>query len=76
MNRGKVLKILEPLSRYCQDNGIPQPVCEVDMVWNNKIWICCRSGHYEGIAVGDTCEKVLLEAIEKFVANCPCPYQE
>ena len=76
MNRVNILEILKPLSRYCHDNGIPQPVCEIDMVRGDKIWICCRSGHYAGIAIGDTCEETLLKAIEIFVANCPCPYQE
>ena len=76
MNRVNILEILKPLSRYCHDNEIPQPVCEIDMVRGDKIWICCRSGHYEGIAIGDTCEEVLLKAIESFVANFPYQYQE
>jgi hypothetical protein len=67
-----VSEIVKPLSKYCYDNKIQQPVYEVDMVRNNKVWICCRSGSYSGIAIGDTYEDVLLKAIEKFVANCQC----
>lgn len=76
MNRGKFLEILKPLSRYCQDNGIPQPVCEIDMVRGDKIWICCRSGHYAGIAIGDIYEDVLSDAIQNFVANFSFPYEK
>ena len=72
MNIEKILEMLKPLSRYCHDNKIPQPVYEVDRVRDNQVWICCRSGHYSGIAIGDTYEDVLLKAIEKFVANCQC----
>ena len=72
MNIEKILEMLKPLSRYCHDNKIPQPVYEVDKVRDNKVWICCRSGSCSGIAIGDTYEDVLLKAIEKFVANCQC----
>jgi hypothetical protein len=72
MNIEKILEMLKPLSRYCHDNKIPQPVYEVDRVRDNKVWICCRSGSYSEIAIGDTYEDVLLKAIEKFVANCQC----
>ena len=71
-----MLEIVRPLSRYCHDNKIPQPVYEVDIVRDNKVWVRCRSGRYSGTAIGDIYEDVLLKAIEKFVANCPCPYQE
>ncbi len=75
MNIGKILEILKPLSRYCHDNKIPQPIYEVDIVRDNKVWICCRSGRYSGTAIGDTYEDVLPKAIEKFVANFPYPYR-
>ena len=76
MNIGKILEILKPFSKYCNDNKIPQPVFEVDIVRDNKIWICCRLGRYSGTAIGDIYEDVLLKAIEKFVTNCPCPYKK
>ncbi len=72
MNIEKILETVKPLSKYCNDKKIPQPVYEVDIVRDNKVWVCCRSGRYSGTAVGDTYEDVLLKAIEKFVANCQC----
>ena len=76
MNIGKMLEIVRPLSRYCQDNKISQPVYEVDIVRDNKVWVCCRSGNYSGTAIGDTYEEVLHKAVEKFDANFPYPYQK
>ena len=75
MNIGRILEILKPLSRYCHDNKIPQPVYEVDIVRNDKIWICCRSGSCSGTAIGDAYEDVLSKEIENFVANFPYPYR-
>ena len=75
MDIGKIVKLLKPFSKYCHDNKIPQPVFEVDIVRDNKIWVCCRSGNYSGTAIGDIYEDVLLKATEKFVANCPSPYK-
>ncbi len=69
MNIRTVSEIVKPLSKYCRDNNIPQPVCEIDVVRGGKVWICCRSGHYSGIAIGDIYEDVLSEAIQNFVAN-------
>jgi hypothetical protein len=76
MNIKKVLVILKPLSKYCHDNKIQQPVYEVDMVRNNKVWICCHSGRFSGIAIGDIYEDVLSDAIQNFVANFPFPYEK
>jgi hypothetical protein len=75
MNIRTVSEIVKPLSKYCRDNNISQPVFEVDIVRDNKIWVCCRSGCYSGTAIGDIYEDVLSEAIEKFVANCQDPYK-
>lgn len=75
MNIRTVSEIVKPLSKYCRDNNISQPVFEVDIVRDNKVWVCCRSGNYSGTAIGDIYEDVLLKAIEKFVANCPSPYK-
>ena len=75
MNIEKILETVKPLSKYCYDKKIPQPVYEVDIVRDNKVWVCCRSGRYSGTAVGDTYEDVLFKATEKFVANCPSPYK-
>jgi len=72
MNIEKILETVKPLSKYCHDKKIPQPVYEVDIVRDNKVWVCCRSGRYSGTAIGDTYEDVLPKAIEKFIANCQC----
>ena len=76
MNIEKVLGILKPLSKYCRDNKIQQPIYEVDMVRNNKVWICCHSGRFSGTAIGDIYEDVLSEAIQNFVDNFPYPYKK
>jgi len=76
MNIEKMLEMVKPLSKYCHDNKIPQPVYEVDIVRDNKVWVCCRSGNYSGIAMGDTYEDVLPKAIKNYVANFPYPYLE
>ena len=76
MNIRTVSEIVKPLSKYCCDNNIPQPVYEVDIVRGNKIWICCRSGSCLGTAIGDIYEDVLSKAIEKFVAKFPYPYKK
>ena len=70
------LEIVKPLSQYCNDNEIHQPVYEVDVVRGDKVWVCCRSGCYSGTAIGDTYEDALSEAIEKFVANFPFPFKK
>lgn len=70
------LEMLDPLVRYCRDNNIPRPVCEMDMVRGGKVWICCRSGRFSGTAIGDIYEDVLSEAIQNFVANFPYPYKK
>ena len=75
MNIRTISEIVKPLSKYCYDNNISQPVCEIDVVRGGKVWICCRSGSFSGIAIGDIYEDVLSEAIEKFVANCQDPYK-
>lgn len=69
------LEMLDPLVRYCRDNNISRPVCEMDTVRGNKVWVCCRSGSYSGTAIGDTYENALSKAIEKFVANFPFPFK-
>lgn len=76
MNIRTISEIVKPLSKYCCDNNIPQPVCEIDVVRGGKVWICCRSGHYSGIAIGDIYEDVLSEAIQNFVANFSYPYKK
>ena len=76
MNMKTIFEILDPLVRYCCDNNIPRPVCEMDMVRGGKIWACCRSGHVTGIGICDTYEDALLEAIKEFVANFSFPYEK
>lgn len=76
MNMKTTFEILDPLVRYCCDNNIPRPVCEMDMVRGGKNWACCRSGYVTGIGICDTYEDALSEAVQNFVANFPYPYKK
>ena len=69
------LEMLDPLVRYCCDNNIPRPVCEMDLV-RGKFWVRCCSGHFSGIGICDTYENALSEAVQNFVANFPFPYEK